>query len=88
LEYQINGLYRSGSGFADQHHDAEQAQTFCQKAERFTVQKRRWLKPARMGERDLKNETFYSTQTLVCHEERSGMQNKMKGRGAMMIRSQ
>ena len=28
------------------------------------------------GRTDPKSKTFYSTQTLVCQKERSGMQNK------------
>ena len=42
----------------------------------------------RPGKSHPKSESFYLTQILVCHEERSGMQNKITDGGPMKNESQ
>ena len=50
-------------------------QTYCQKEERFTVQNK--MIDASPHERtDTKNQIIYSSQILICHKERSAVQNK------------
>jgi hypothetical protein len=57
---------------------AKKSQTYCQKEERFTVQNK--LTDGCSHERTTpKSKTFHSTQKLMCHEEKSAMQNKKAG---------
>ena len=59
----------------------ERTQTYCQKEERFTVQNK--ITDASPHRRTApKNKAIHSTQILICHEERSAVQNK-KSAGAI-----
>ena len=56
-------------------------QTYCQKEERFTVQNK--ITDASAHHRTAPNrKTIHSTQILICHKERSAVQNK-KSAGAI-----
>ena len=59
----------------------EKAQPFCQQAERFAVQNK--IADASPHQRSAPNrKTIHSAQILLCHEERSALQNK-KSAGAI-----
>ena len=56
----------------------ETALRFCEKRQNLRN---------RPGKSHPKSESFYSTQSLICHEERSAVQNKKTNGGTIMSRS-
>ena len=50
-------------------------QTYCQKEERFTVQNK-MIGASPQERTDPKNQAIHSSQILICHKERSAVQNQ------------
>ena len=69
------GMHRQRGATPSVFKSVEITQTFCQKEERFTVQNK--INDASPHLRSAtKNKTLHSAQILMCHEERSALQNK------------
>jgi hypothetical protein len=69
------GMHRQRGAAPTVFKPVETTQTYCQKEERFTVQNK--ITDASPHLRSAtKNKTLYSAQILMCHKERSALQNK------------
>ena len=69
------GMHRQRGATPSVFKSVEITQTYCQKEERFTVQNK--INDASPHLRSApKNKTLHSAQILMCHKERSALQNK------------
>ena len=70
------GMHRQRGATPTVFKSVERTQTYCQKEERFTVQNK--ITDASPHQRiATKNKTLHSAQILMCHKERSALQNKI-----------